>query len=288
MPEFPWEDYVETEIGGRTLIIDTNANLVNCEFRDPRYMDDTINEAKRAGITCCIESGLTLEGSETALALKHSNPGFVFPAVGIAGAETYKEKWRSRKELEMYAQSPSVVAIGEIGLDYSGSRFFQHRRSQKQWLRFQLKIARRRKLPVIIQTNAHKKVFALLKRYRGRKNGGVVRGENLTPELALAYVKLGYHISVGNYILHETGRGEMMRDIVCRIPLERMVIESGGYFATPGWDAMGTPKSILPQVIQKIAELKGVPKNTAKQIVAQNTIDVFNLPIVQFYREGEE
>lgn len=270
------------------MIIDTNADLVNCEFRDPRYMDDTINEAQRAGISCCIESGMTLEGSEIALGLKHSYPGFIFPAVGIAGTEAHKEKWRNRKELEAYAQSPSVVAIGEIGLDYSGSRFFQHRRSQKQWLRFQLKIARRRKLPVIIQSNAHKKVSALLKHYRGRKNGGVVRCENLTPELALAYVKLGYHISVGNHILHETKHGEMMRDIVCKIPLERIVIESGGHYATPDWDVMGTSKPILPQVIQKIAELKGVPKKTAEQIIAQNTIDVFNLPIIQFYREGEE
>lgn len=270
------------------MIIDTNLSLINCEFRDPKHIEETINDARKAGITCCIESGISLEGSETALWLKHSNPGFVYPAVGITGVCAPREKWKNRKELESYAQSPSVVAIGEIGLDYCGSRFSQHRRSQKRWFRFQLKIAKKRKLPVIIQSNAHKKVSALLKHYRGRKNGGVVRCENLTPELALAYVKLGYHISVGSHILHETGRGEMMRDIVCRIPLERMVIESGGYFATPGWDIMGTPKPILPQVIQKIAELKGVPKNTAEQIIAQNTIDMFKLPIIQFYREGEE
>lgn len=282
MSEFPWEDYVETEIGGRTLIIDTNANLVNCQFRDPRHMDDTINEAKRAGIICCIEPGLTLEGSETALALKHSYPGFVFPSVGIAGAKAHKEKWKNRKELEAYAQSPSVVAIGEIGLDYSGRRASQHRGSQKRWFRYQLRLAKKRKLPVIIQSNAHKRVLVLLKHYRGRKNGGVVRCEDLTPELAFAYVKLGYHISVGNHILHETKHGEMMRDIVCKIPLERIVIESGGHYATPDWDVMGTSKPILPQVIQKIAELKGVPKKTAEQIIAQNTIDVFNLPIVQF------
>ena len=259
------------------MIIDSNANLTNSEFRDLRYIEDTVREAKNAGVFCCIEPCF-LEGADVALELHHKYPEFVHPAVGLPGAEVKKVRWKERKALEAYAQLSSVVAIGEIGLDYTGSLFSQNRLSQKRWLRFQMKTAERCKLPVIIRSNAHHRVLALLKRYRGQGNGGIIRTDNLTVEDAIAYMRLGYHISIGSDILYETG--EHIRELVRRIPLTRIILESGGHFAKPDWDVRGESESIFPKVIQRIAELKNVSKNVAEQVIAKNTIDLLKMTVI--------
>ena len=97
------------------MLTDTHAHLDFPEFTED--FGKVLDRAQAAGVTRIITIGTTLEASRRAveLAEQYSN---VFATVGIhpSNAEEVGEDFTS--VLRELAQSPRVVALGEIGLDY--------------------------------------------------------------------------------------------------------------------------------------------------------------------------
>ena len=91
-----------------------------------------IQRLQTAGIEACIDPAIDIESNRNILALAEQFPGFLFSAVGVHPTRTCRFKtigkdgkavvlklhWKQRKQLEEFADHPSVVAIGETGLDY--------------------------------------------------------------------------------------------------------------------------------------------------------------------------
>ena len=72
------------------------------------------------------------------------------------------------------------------------------------------------------------------------------------------------------------------------IPLDRILLETDAPFILPYCKDVIQPKLlrrarntslILPAVIQKIAELKGISSDEVEQATTENTIRLFHLPI---------
>ena len=286
------------------MIIDSHAHYNNSAYKKPfRYLSydkegfslkegelpQLMQEMENANIHYFIEPGVSLQSCKEVLELAAQYPGRIFPAMGIHPTRSIYEKWNDRKKLDTFAKRPGVVAIGECGLDYHYKREEQYRLKQHIWFLDQLNLAWKMKLPVILHVrDAHKDVLRILRLHPARKLGGVIHCFYGSKEIAEQYLKLGYHIGIGGSVLQLEERAKDLWEAIPHIPLNRILVETDAPFILPYCKDVIQPKLlrrarntslILPAVINKIAELKGISPAEVERATTNNTVRLLHLPI---------
>lgn len=286
------------------MIIDSHAHYNNNAYKKPfRYLtydkdgyalkegdrEQLFQELLEADVQYSIEPGVNLQSCGEVLELCGQHPGRIFPAIGIHPTRSIYEKWSDRKRLAEFACTPGVIAIGEIGLDYHYKREEQHRLKQHLWFLYQLNLAWKLKKSVILHVrDAHEDALRILKRHPAHKLGGVIHCFYGSWEIAQEYLKLGYHIGIGGSALQQEERAKKLWEAVRHVPLERILIETDAPYILPYCKDVLPPKLlrrtrntslILPAVIEKIAELKGISAETVEHATAENAMRLFRLPI---------
>ena len=288
------------------MLIDSHAHYINNAYKKPicylSYGKDgyVLKEGAReqlfqelldANIPYSIEPGVSLQSCEEVLQLCAEYPGRIFPAVGIHPTRSIFEKWSDRHKLAAYASAPGVLAIGEIGLDYHYKREEQHRLKQHLWFIYQLNLAWKMKLPVILHVrDAHEDALRILRWHPARKLGGVIHCFYGSKEIAEHYLKLGFHIGIGGSVLQLEERAKDLWESIPRIPMNRILVETDAPFILPYCKDVIQPKLlcrarntslILPAVIKNIAELKGVSADEMEETTTNNVIRLFRLPDIK-------
>ena len=286
------------------MIIDSHSHYNNNAYKKTfRYLsydkdgyalkeggrEQLFRELLEANIPYSIEPGVSLQSCEEVLQLCTEYPGRVFPAIGIHPTRSIFEKWADRHKLDAYANTPGIIAIGEIGLDYHYKREEQHRLKQHIWFLYQLNLAWKMKLPVILHVrDAHEDALRILRWHPARKLGGVIHCFYGSKEIADQYLKLGYLIGIGGSVLQLEERAKDLWEAIPHIPLDRILVETDAPFILPYCKDVIQPKLlrrarntslILPAVINKIAELKGIPATEVERATTENVTRLFNLPI---------
>ena len=286
------------------MIIDSHAHYNNSAYKKSfRYLsydkdgyalkegdrEQLFQELLDANIPYSIEPGVSLQSCEEVLQLCAEYSGRIFPAVGIHPTRSIFEKWSDRHKLATYANTLGVIAIGEIGLDYHYKREEQHRLKQHIWFIYQLNLAWKMKLPVILHVrDAHEDALRILRMHPARKLGGVIHCFYGSKEIVEQYLKLGYHVGIGGSVLQLEERAKDLWEAVPHIPLDRILVETDAPFILPYCKDVLLPKLlrrtrntslILPAVINKIAELKGISPDEVERTTTENTIRLFSLSI---------
>ena len=286
------------------MIIDSHAHYNNNAYKKPfRYLSydkdgyslkegdlpQLMQDMEHSNIRYFVEPGVNLQSCEEVLELAAQYPGRIFPAMGIHPTRSIYEKWSDRKKLDAFVKMPGVIAIGECGLDYHYKRKEQHRLKQHIWFLYQLNLAWKLKLPVILHVrDAHEDALRILRMHPARKLGGVIHCFYGSKEIAEQYLKLGYHIGIGGSVLQLEERAKDLWEAIPHIPLDRILVETDAPFILPYCKDVIQPKLlrrarntslILPAVIKKIAELKGIPAAEVERATTENVTRLFNLPI---------
>ena len=286
------------------MIIDSHTHYNNNAYKKPfRYLtqnedgytlaegdrDQLFQELLDANIPYSVEPGVSLQSCEEVLQLCSEYPGRIFPDMGIHPTRSIYEKWSDRKKLDAFAKTPSVIAIGECGLDYHYKREEQHRLKQYLWFLYQLDLAWKLKKPVILHVrDAHEDALRILKWHPARKLGGVIHCFYGSWEIAQQYLKLGYHFGIGGSLLQQEERAGALWEAVKHIPLDKILVETDAPFILPYCKDVLPPKLlrrtrntslILPAVIEKIAQLKGISAEEVERAAAENAIRLFDLPV---------
>lgn len=261
--------------------------------------EQLIEQMRAAGITCCIDPAIDIASNEKLLALAEQWPGFGYAAVGVHPTRTYKYltrrrgkkltvrlHWKERRQLDRYAAHPAVVAIGETGLDYHLARKDQHRLRQLAWFLYQLRLAHRLGLPVILHIReADADALRVLNRCRGWLHGGVCHCFCGTPETAAAYTGLGLNLGIGGSLLMDSPRTHNLEQAIMATPLECLLLETDGPYVRPACPQLDKTRLrkarntslILPAVAGRIAELKNVPVEEVLRITSENATRLFGL-----------
>ena len=286
------------------MIIDSHAHYNNNSYKKPfRYLsynkegytlkkgdrDQLFRELLDANIPYSIEPGVSLQSCEEVLKLADEYPSRIFPAMGVHPTRSIYEKWSDRKKLDDFAKRSNVIAIGECGLDYHYKREEQHRLKQHIWFLYQLDLAWRLKKPVILHVrDAHEDALRILRWHPARKLGGVIHCFYGSWEIAEQYLKLDYHFGIGGSLLQQEERAGALWEAVKHIPLDKILVETDAPFILPYCKDVLPPKLlrrtrntslILPAVIEKIAQLKGISAEEVEQAAAENAIGLFDLSV---------
>ena len=97
------------------MLIETHAHLDYPDFAND--FDDVLRRANEAGVTRIITIGTSIESSRRAIELAEKDRN-IFAVIGVHPTYAQESGDDVMTPLRELAKSPSVVAIGETGLDY--------------------------------------------------------------------------------------------------------------------------------------------------------------------------
>lgn len=209
-------------------LADTHCHLCLAEFAED--LDQVLARARAAGVERILVPGIDLATSERAVSLAETYPE-VFAAVGVHphGASSYSPATLAR--LRALAESPRVVAIGEIGLDYYRDR--SPRDVQRRALAGQLELAAELGLPAVIHNRqaGEDLMQALLPWSALRDNPGVLHAFSSDERAAVAAAEAGFFLGVAGPITFP--KADERRLVTGGLPPERVVLETDAPFLSP-------------------------------------------------------
>lgn len=284
--------FVDSHIHLTHHLFDGNVPCIDSSKNEDRIgyfnREKLIDEFHKNKIAFCIEPGINLESNKKLLELSERYPQFVYPAIGIHPTRTAQTEWKCRSDIESLSANEKVVAIGELGLDYHQERIKQHRIRQKIWFIWQIRLAHRRKLPLVLHIrSAHKDAVKILRWYKRYIHGGVCHCFNGGEEYAKIYTEeFGFMLGIGGALLQE--ECSELEKAVAVTPLENIILETDGPFVGPAkpdqysgkkWKKARNTSLIIPDVAAKVAALKGIEISEVERVTTQNVIRVFNIDL---------
>ena len=167
-----------------------------------------------------------------------------------------------------------VRALGEIGLDYHYD--FSPRDVQQEVFRQQIRLARSRRLPVVIHTReAEADTFRILQEEGAGEGGGVFHCFTGDRPMAQRALDDGFHISLAGIVTFP--KALELKEVARAVPLDRLLIETDSPFLAPVPHRGGRnePAHVV-RVAAVIAQLRGSTPEEIDRATSQNFNRLFN------------
>jgi TatD DNase family protein len=258
-------------------LIDIGVNLTSKQFRAD--LPQVIERALDAGVRYMIVTGLTAPLSQAALELARTRPQALCCTAGVHPHNASTVDAHTVGELRNLARAPEVVAIGECGLDYD--RDFSPRPQQRAAFEAQLELAIELQKPVFLhQRSAHDDFTRILQNARPRLTGGVVHCFTGDARELDGYLELGLCIGITGFICDER-RGIHLRDLVKRIPPERLMVETDAPFLLPRDlkhpGGRRNEPAFLPHVARSVARYANRDEAELRRTTTRTAFELFGL-----------
>jgi TatD DNase family protein len=158
---------------------------------------------------------------------------------------------------------PSARAIGEIGLDYYYD--FAPMQIQQHVFREQIRLARRRQLPIVIHTrDAEDDTVRILAEESAGKVGGVFHCFTGDRAMARRALDLGFHISLAGIVTFPNALE--LREVAKLVPLDRLLIETDSPYLAP---VPLRGKRNEPANVTHVAEVVGELRGTSAEAIGE-------------------
>jgi TatD DNase family protein len=268
-------------------LIDTHAHLDFPQFDADRHA--VIERARAAGVLGIVNVGTDLGSSLRAVTLA-AEKDMIYAAVGMHPHDAKKLDGGALAQLRDLARQPTVVAIGEIGLDFF--RNLSPRDVQQRAFQAQLSWAAKLNKPVIVHDrDAHAEIMAILADWSSELQDSPLAGRlgvlhTFSGDLTMAQqaIDLGFYISISGTVTYKNAR--QLAEAARALPLERLLVETDCPFLTPHpHRGKRNEPAYVGLVARKIAELRGIPLATLAQATTANARRLFDLPQTE---RGEE
>ncbi len=206
-----------------------------------------------------------------ALAEQYSN---IYASVGVH--PDYEEEGEITVEaLLERARHPKVIAIGETGLDYyrlKGDLEWQRRR-----FRNHIHAAIQCGKPLIIHMReAADDTLKIMKEEDAGEISGVMHCFTGSWETAQAAMAMGFYISFSGIVTFKNAAA--LRDVMMKVPLERMLIETDSpYLAPVPHRGKTNEPAFVRHVAEEIARLRNLSIEQVGRSTTQNFFKLFRL-----------
>jgi len=229
----------------------------HCHLTDPRLesqLDDVLSRAQRAGVSHIITIGTALDDDRRCVQLCRGRDN-VRCAVGVHPNHVAEVEFADLPQLRDIQSDPSVLALGEMGLDYH----YGHKTKQKQaeYFEYQLDLATLVSKPVVIHCReATDDCLAIMRNHPGVRavfhcfTGSLAEGKQV--------LDAGYLLGFTGVVTFKNS-GEL-REVVKITPIDRLLVETDAPYLTP--EPMRKQKVNEPALVMHtaavVAQLKGM------------------------------
>ena len=252
------------------FFIDTHCHISDEAFSGEE--DAYIARALDAGVGLMLQPDVDSTERKAMFDLAGRHPDVLRPMLGLYPGSVDLDWEKEIGKMLEYSSRP-VVAVGEIGLDYHEGREFE--KEQKKALHWQFDYARDRGLPVNIHLrNAMGDFLDIVREHRGLR--GNMHAYSGSYESFLELQRLGdWYIGVGGVV---TFKNASLAEVVRKVPLERIVLETDAPYLTPvPYRGKRNESSYIPIIAAKVAELKGVSVEEVARTTTHNAKTLFGI-----------
>jgi TatD DNase family protein len=258
-------------------VIDSHCHIAGPEFAAD--LDAVIGRARQAGLA---HAFVILAADDDAELAQAATVAARWPAVrfaiGIhphaAAAFAADPAGAARAVAAAMDAQALTRGLGEIGLDYHYD--FAPPAAQQHVFREQIRLARERRLPIVIHTReAEADTFAILAEEQADEVGGVFHCFTGDRDMARRALDGGFHISLAGIVTFP--RALELHEVAKLVPLDRLLIETDSpYLApVPHRGTRNEPARVV-HVAERIAALRGMDASAVAEAALLNFRRLFN------------
>ncbi len=210
-------------------LVDSHCHL------DPHYFaegpDTILESARAAGVERFVVIGVDESGeaARRAVELAERRPD-VWATVGVHPHDAAHLTGSLAAELEALAERGSVVAVGEVGLDYH--YLHSPKETQEDVFRRMIALARRVKKPIVVHTrSAPDDTLRLLAEEGARDVGGVIHCFSEDRAFAARALDLDFDLSFSGIVTFKAAQA--IQEVARWAPLERILVETDSPYLAP-------------------------------------------------------
>ena len=262
-------------------LVDTHVHLYATAYDADR--DAVVARAAEAGVTQLILPAVDIASIHASLALAERHPG-VFVMAGLHPTYLAEEAADAFDQIEPLLHKPSIVAIGETGLDYYWST--DHVDLQQDSLRAHARLAAIHDLPLVLHNrdkqgreDCSRDLVRILRDVKAEGLGpltGVFHCFGGPEWLAADVLDLGFHVGLGGTL---TFKNAGVAYAIDGIPLDRIVLETDGpYLAPTPHRGIRNEPAYVPLVAQRLAEVRGLTVDEVARVTTATARRLFRLP----------
>jgi TatD DNase family protein len=231
-----------------------------------RQLDDVLKRAAAAGVERMITIGTDLADAQRAIELcrRHEN---IRCAIGIHPHHSAVAQDEDVAWLRSLQQSPAVVALGEMGLDYHHD--FSPRNRQAEIFAAQLELARELNRPIVIHNReATDDCLAIMKQFPAVR--AVFHCFTGSPPEARKILDQGYLLGFTGIVTYK--KSDELREVVKFTPSDRIVVETDSPYLSPEpvrKQKVNEP-SLVMHTAEVVANLRGISLAELDQLTTAN------------------
>jgi TatD DNase family protein len=260
-------------------VIDSHCHLAGREFAAD--LESVVARARDAGLVRCL---VILAADEDAEFVQAEQVALLWPAVRFAVgvhphvAHKFADNPEAAAGLTAHRIDlvPGARAVGEIGLDYHYD--FTPRDVQQEVFRAQLRLARARRLPVVIHTReAEDDTFRIIAEESEGGLQGVFHCFTGTPEAAQRALATGFHLSLPGILTFPKSEG--LREAARLIPQNLLLIETDSpYLAPVPHRGRRNEPAYVVQVLDALAAARQMAREELGARLTENFDRLFGRP----------
>lgn len=261
------------QLSHKSELIDTHCHLDMEDYRSD--LDTVIQAAAQVGIKRIITIGIDHTSSLQAVTIAEQYTN-IYATVGFHPHDAHKVTANALNDLTKLSQNKSVVAYGEIGLDYVKN--YAPRDIQIKAFSEQLHLAKELDLPVVIHDReAHEDTLNLIRSAGHLPRGGVMHCFSGDNRLAQEMITLGFYISIPGVATFTNAH--LLHEIIRDVDLRYLLLETDGPFLAPvPYRGKRNEPKLLLHTAQIIADLKQITIDEVARATTDNAVRLFRLP----------
>jgi TatD DNase family protein len=250
-------------------LIDSHCHLDAQYF--PDGPDGAIDRARAAGVVgfVVIGVGRDLAPARAAVALATRLPDRVGAAVGIHPHDATTWSAAAHAEIAVLARDPSVLAVGEIGLDYH----YDHspRDVQRRVFARLVGLARELGKPIVVHTReAPADTLDILEQEGAQDVGGVIHCFSEDRPFAERALGLGFDVSFSGIVTFKGAKA--VQEVAAWAPIERIHVETDSPYLAPV-PLRGKPNepAYVVHTAKVVAALRGISLEELAEKTRENS-----------------
>ncbi len=251
---------------------DTHAHIYLPEFDSDRKV--TVQRAMDAGVQKIFMPNIDSESIGNMLETARAFPDTCFPMMGLHPCSV-KENYIEELELvQQYFDDGAVrfYGVGECGLDYYWDKMFIPQ--QKEAFAFQIELAKRYRLPLII--HSRESIDDCIEMVAARKDENLrgifhcFSGNILQLEKIIA---LGFYAGIGGVVTFKNGG---LDKILTTEHVPHLVLETDApYLAPVPFRGKRNEPAYLAYIVQKLSEVTGMEEDALRLVTESNAQRLF-------------
>lgn len=260
--------------GMRDQYIDTHTHYTHPRFDCGR--EEILKGLSNTNVLAVVEVAIQYELNDKILKLCKKYP-FVFAAIGCHPnciSSMDQEKFEIINKI--VRDEPKVLAIGEVGLDFSKNRICEEIKAQKEcFIRFIESALSTRKPLIIHCRGAYEDLINILSCYKFPSKAGIIHSFSGNVEQARQLIDMGFLIGVGG-LFTKSPDEYPVREALRKIPISKIVFETDAPFLMPkGMEGKRNSSVNLHYIASELSKLRDEDVRIISEYAIRNSLDLF-------------